>query len=220
MHKVPRVPLINDFYHQYLIDQKTTTFIRSVSKHYTLGTLERLAHHSARVTRRAAVLAVGLIGGYESNATLGRALCDMDRGVRMIADSNIRLLWTRWGTSSQRRRLNAIVRMNAAQRHHEAVRLATQLIAAVEELPETWHQRAVAHFNLGNFELAIDDCRQALERNPYHFVAAATIGQAQLRLGDRRAALDSFRWAMRLNPGLETARVQVQHLERTLNNPQ
>jgi tetratricopeptide (TPR) repeat protein len=218
MHKVPRIPLINDFYHQYLIDQKSTTFVRNVSKHYALGTLERLAGHNQRLTRRAAVLAIGLVGDYDSNATLGRALVDNDRGVRMIADNGIRLLWCRWGTSSQRRRLNTVIRMNAAHRHTEAIRLATQLIDTAGELPEAWNQRAVAYFGLGLFEASIRDCQQTLEMNPYHFVAAASMGQCHLQLGDRRSALESFRWAMRLNPGLETARAQVLHLERTLHN--
>ena len=218
MHKVPRIPLINDFYHQYLIDQKSTTFIRNVSKHYTIGTLERLAGHNQRLTRRAAVLAIGLVGDFDSNATLGRALVDSDRGVRMIADNGIRLLWCRWGTSSQRRRLNTVIRMNSAHRHTEAVRLASQLIDTAGELSEAWNQRAVAYFNLGLFEASIRDYQQTLDMNPYHFVAAAGMGQCQLKLNDRRSALESFRWAMRLNPGLETARAQVLHLERMLNN--
>jgi tetratricopeptide (TPR) repeat protein len=218
MHRIPRIPLINDFYHQYLIDQKSTTFVRNVSKHYAIGTLERLAAHDQRLTRRASVLAIGLIGDFDSNAALGRALVDNDRGVRMIAENGIRQLWCRWGTSSQRRRLNTVVRMNAAHRHAEAVRLASQLIETTGELPEAWNQRAVAYFSLGQFEASIRDCQQTLELNPYHFAAAAAMGQCHLQLGDRRSALDSFRWAVRLNPGLETARVHVQHLERTLNN--
>jgi tetratricopeptide (TPR) repeat protein len=218
MHKVPRIPLINDFYHQYLIDQKSTTYVRNVSKHYAIGTLERLADHNQRLTRRAAVLAIGLTGDYDSNATLGRALIDNDRGVRMIADNGIRLLWCRWGTNSHRRRLNTVIRMNAAHRHAEAVRLASHLIDSAGELPEAWNQRAVAYLSLGEFDKSIFDCQQALERNPYHFAAAASMGQCHLQLGDRRSALESFRWAMRLNPGLETARAQVLHLERSLNN--
>jgi tetratricopeptide (TPR) repeat protein len=218
MHPVPRIPLINDFYHQYLIDQKSTTFVRNVSKHYAIGTLERLTGHNQRLTRRASVLAIGLIGDFDSNATLGRALNDADRGVRMIADNGIRLLWCRWGTSSHRRRLNTVIRMNAARRHAEAVRLASHLIDTVGELPEAWNQRAVAYFSLGQFDESIRDCQQTLEMNPYHFVAAASMGQCHLQLGDRRSALDCFRWAMRLNPGLETARAQVLHLERTLHN--
>ena len=108
--------------------------------------------------------------------------------------------------------------MNAAHRHADAVRLASHLIDTAGDLPEAWNQRAMAYFSLGQFAESIRDCQQTLELNPYHFVAAAGMGQCHLQLGDRRSALEGFRWAMRLNPGLETARVQVVHLERTLSN--
>lgn len=216
MPRAPRIPLLNDFYHHYLIDQKSSAFIRRVAKHYTIGTLERLASHDQRLTRRAAALAIGLAGDYSSNATLGRALVDVDRGVRMIADNGIRLLWCRWGSVSHRRRLGTVVRMNSAEQYADALRLATQLIDSTSDLPEAWNQRALAHFSLGNLAESIRDCQQTLELNPYHFIAAAGMAQCHLRLGDRRSALDGFRWAIRLNPDLETARVHVVHLERTL----
>ena len=164
------------------------------------------------------MLAIGLMGEFESNATLGRALVDKDRGVRIIAENGIRLLWCRWGTNSQRRRLNTIIRMNTSHRHAEAVRLASHLIETAGDLPEAWNQRALAYFSLGQFDTSIRDCLQTLELNPYHFAAAAGMGQCHLQLGDRHSALDCFRWAVRLNPGLETARLHVQHLERTLHN--
>jgi tetratricopeptide (TPR) repeat protein len=217
MHTVPRMPLLNDFYHQYLIDQKSNVFVRRVSKQYAIGTLERLAGHPQRLTRRAAALAIGLLGDFRSNATLGGALVDTDRGVRMIADSGIRLLWCRWGTLSHRRRLNAVIRMNAAVRHADAVRLASQLIETAGEMPEAWNQRALAYFSLGKLQESIHDCQQTLALNPYHFVAAAGMAQCHLRMGDRRSALEGFRLAIRLNPDLETARVHVVHLERTLH---
>ncbi len=165
------------------------------------------------------MLAIGLLGDFGSNATLGHALVDIDRGVRMIAENGIRSLWCRWGTSSQRRRLNTVIRMNSAPQppRRRPPPEASHLIDTAGELAEAWNQRAVAYFGLGQFDESIRDCQQTLELNPYHFAAAAGMGQCHLQLGDRRSALESFRWAVRLNPGLETARVQVQHLERTLH---
>ncbi|NQT41550.1 MAG: tetratricopeptide repeat protein, partial [Planctomycetes bacterium] len=81
---------------------------------------------------------------------------------------------------------------------------------------EAWKQRAVAHFNLGQFVEAIRDCHQALEINPYHFLAATAMGQAYVQLGNRVSALESFRRALRLNPNLEGVRAQVDHLVRLI----
>ena len=65
-------------------------------------------------------------------------------------------------------------------------------------------------------EASIRDCRQSLEINPYHFPAATGMGKCYLQLGDRVAALEAFRRALRLNPGLEDVRAHVVYLQRAL----
>ncbi len=211
-------PLLDDFYRQYLEDQDSAALVERVLGRYSLGTLERLACHGQRLSRRGAVLVLGLAGDYSLNAVLGQALVDEDRAVRTLAEEGIRLLWCRSGNPGQRKRLATLLRLNAAQRYKQAVRHASQLLQTSTELAEAWNQRAVAHFGLGQFDLAIRDCRQTLELNCYHFGAAAGMGQCQLQLGDRQAALDSFRLALRLNPGLEGVRAHVLYLQRTLNS--
>ena len=91
---------------------------------------------------------------------------------------------------------------------------ATRLIERAPWLAEVWHQRAVAHVALGRFVEAIRDCHQVLEINPYHFVAATSMGQAYLQLGNPVSALECFRRALRLNPSLEGVRVQIVRLTR------
>ncbi len=211
-------PLLHDFYRQYLADQDSDALVDRVTGRYEIGTLERLACHGDRLSRRGAVLVLGLIGDYQSNAILGRALCDTDRGVRELAEQGIRWLWSRAGAAPQRKRLSTLIRLNSSQRYQQAARHATQLLETSPELAEAWNQRAVAHFGLGQFDQSIRDCRKTLELNPFHFAAATGMGQCYLQLGNRQAALDSFRLALRLNPGLEGVRAHVLHLQRTLNN--
>jgi tetratricopeptide (TPR) repeat protein len=76
----------------------------------------------------------------------------------------------------------------------------------------------VAHFALGRLVESIRDCHQALEINPYHFVAATSMGQAYLQLQNPVSALECFRRALRLNPDLERVRVQVVRLTRMVEN--
>src|SRR4051794_16047657 len=89
----PRTAQILDLYQVYLKDQDTNRFTRLVSKRYSVGTLERLTRHEVREVRRAAVLALGILAGYDSNAVLGRSLIDEDRVVRTLAENGIRSLW-------------------------------------------------------------------------------------------------------------------------------
>ena len=211
-----RSPFLLGFYEQYLTDQDSALFVRRTAECYGQGTLQRLAEHDGRKVRRAAVLALGSLADYEANATLGKALQDEDRHVRTLAETAIRNVWTRVGTTEQQQQLQALLRMNLAQHFHEAIRRATELAKTVPWFAEVWNQRAVAHFALGHYREAIADCHQALEINPYHFAAAAGMGQAYLQTGDPAAALESFRRALRLNPDLETVRVQIARLTRLM----
>lgn len=212
--KKRRHPRLLLLYRRYLDDQDSRGFVRRLSRHYTAGTLQRLAEHPSREVRRAAVLALGSVGDYGVNHTLGRALLDDDRTVRLLADNGIRAVWTRTGNDQQRRSLGRIIRLNATREFEAAVRQATELIEQAPALAEAWNQRAIARSHLGQFAESIRDCHQALELNPYHFVAATSMGQAYLELGNPISALQSFRRALRLNPDLESVRVQVVRLAR------
>src|SRR5690606_37653483 len=119
---------------------------------YTLATLERLAEMGTRMSRRAAVLALGFLADYESNAVLGRALCDEDRGVRLLAENGIRELWRRAGNEDQQQEIGIIIRLNASRQYLEAVIRSDHLIDEAPWIAEGWNQRAVAYFHLGRFE--------------------------------------------------------------------
>jgi tetratricopeptide (TPR) repeat protein len=211
-----RTPLLNEIYQQYLVDQDSAALVRKISERYTIGTLERIMVDGPRISRRGAVLALGLVGDYSSNAVLGRAMIDEDRGVRTLAESGIRSLWCRAGNANQRRKLGIVIRMNSSHRFEDAVRRATDLIEEAPWLAETWNQRAIAYFSQGRFDDSIRDCQQTLELNPYHFGAASGMGQCYLHLNDRVGALECFRRALRLNPNLEGIRTHVLYLQRSL----
>ncbi len=213
-----RLPFLLVLYQQYLDHQDLARFTGSVSECYRSGTLERLARHASREVRRAAVLALGFLGDYDANHSLGCALLDKDRTVRTLAENGIRSLWTRAGNEAECQELQLISRLNAAQLHKEAAARATKLIERAPWFAEVWHQRAVAHFALGRLVESIRDCHQTLEINPYHFVAATSMGQAYLQLQNPVSALECFRRALRLNPDLERVRVQVVRLTRMVEN--
>ena len=220
MSHTRRRPLLDAFYEQYLIDQDAQGFARHAVKKYSTGTLERLLDSGERMTRRAAAFGIGLLGDYESNAALGRALNDRDRGVRTLAENGIRALWCRQGPDGLRRKLGVVIRLNSLHRFEDAIKRASELVESAPWLGEAWNQRAIAQFSLRQFEESIRSCAQALEVNPYHFGAAAGMGQCFLQMGNRAGALESFRRALKLNPNLEGIRAQVQFLQRTLNKPE
>jgi tetratricopeptide (TPR) repeat protein len=209
-----RLPLLEFVYQQFLDDRDAAAFIRKVAARYAPATLERLLAHPARGCRRAAALALGYVGDYEQNASLGRALHDVDRGVRTMAENSLRAVWCRSGTEPQQKQLEAVIRENIAKHYPRAFTRATELVDLAPWFAEAWNQRAISQYGLGRYTESISDCRQALEINPYHFGAAAGMGQCFLNMGEIEDALLCFRRALKLNPELEGVRAAVQSLER------
>jgi tetratricopeptide (TPR) repeat protein len=211
-----KAPRLEAFYQEYLTNEISARFVAEVSKHYTLGTLARLTAFGSRTTRRAAVLSIGFLGGFDCNHVMGLALHDRDRVVRLLAENSIRELWYRDGSEQQRHQLQCIIRLNNAHRFDHAARDATCLIQEADGFAEAWNQRAIAYYQMERFSDSMRDCLQALEHNPYHFPAAVGMGHCHLELFDAVAALEGFRLALSINPDMENVRTQVGYLQRTL----
>lgn len=211
-------PLLLELYNQYLEDRDSAGLILRTAEAYSTGTLERLATHQSREVRRASIVALCLIGGYECNATVGRAMADEDRAVRILAENGIRWLWRRDGNPRQQRELAVIIRLNTSKAASEAFDRADRLVDAAPTMGEAWNQRAISHFNLKRFTAAIGDCRQALELNPYHFAAAVGMGQCHIEKGEDHRALECFQRALGLNRNLEGVRACVRYLKRALED--
>ena len=212
------LPLIDRLYSGYLEEVHSATFIQQISRNYSPGTLEQITATGSRISRRAAVLALGFAGNYSSNEVLGKALHDPDRAVRVLAENSIRSIWRRAAGERLRRELSIVSRSIVWEQYNEAVARVDEIIVHAPTFAEAWNQRGIAHYGIGHFDLSIRDCQQTLELNPFHFGAAAGIGICYLEEGDLEAALESFRQALDVNPGLEGVSAQIDHLQRTLGH--
>ena len=213
-----RYPMLDLFYQQYLTDEISADFIHAVSRNYSIGTLERLANSGSRMTRRASILAIGFVGDFSTNEVMGTALLDIDRGVRLLADHGIRQVWLRQGTESQQEAIRSLYRLVDQSRNEEAIDKATTLINVNPSLSEAWNQRAIAYGAEGEYAAAIEDCREALNCNRFHFPAAMGMAHCAMHLDDTFSALDGFRLALTLNPDLDQVRKHIAQIERTLED--
>lgn len=211
-------PLLTEFYEQYLEDHDLPKYLRCVADSYFVGTLEQLVTMGESMARRGAVLALGRLADYRSNAVVGRAMCDLDRGVRTLAEMAISRLWLRVGAVDQQRRLESVEHLLEQQQFEQAAQLAARIIQDSPWIAQAWYQRCKGFFHMGQYGAALRDGRQALEINAYHFPAATLVGRACEMQRDLPAALDSYRQALRLNPNLEEVRARVIQLQRTLKN--
>ena len=190
------------------------SFRTAVRERYTEGTLQRMLHVGDAGARRAAVLALGLCGGMASNAAVAGMLHDDDVLVRRFAAESLWELWFRGATPDQTLALQRAVRESNPTKSRAAL---DALIGLAPEFAEAHNQRAIWHFQRGEFARSAEDCETVLRLNPFHYGAAAGLGQCLLKLKKPRAALSAFRRALELNPALEHLGDTIRDLENALD---
>jgi tetratricopeptide (TPR) repeat protein len=188
-------------------------FRKKVSAKYTEGTLQRLLDSSHAQTRRAAVLALGLVGTMESNRALVGRLRDDDAVVRRLADDALWATWFRADSEANNQELQRLRRMRDAEK---ALAGLNRLIQKAPDFAEAYNQRAILYFRLEQFQKSLEDCERVLQRNPFHFGAKAGMGQCYMRLNNPKAALKAFRGAFRMNPNLHGVEDTIRALETAL----
>lgn len=213
-----RRPVLTTMYLRYLNDEDTAGFVNAVSQRYTVAVLEKIVLQGSLLARRAATMALGFLGDIDSTPVMTRALHDQDCGVRLLAETGLRELWCRDGGDGQRERLRILVHLNLSELYDVAVEAADELIAASPWIAEAWNQRAIALFNLQEFDDSARDCEQALARNPYHYAAAVGLANCHLERKNPKQALVAFRHALELNPDLDSVRSQIELLEQEIED--
>ena len=205
--------LLVDYYEAFLRDQDIEAFRRNVSARYNEGTLARLLQAGEPQARRASVLALGLFGGFASNAAVARGLRDPDPTVRTLADNALWAIWFRADTPENNEALERIRALVNRRRFDDAITLADRLIAKAPGFAEAYNQRAIARFFQGQFAESVEDCKLVLERNPYHTGALGGMGQCLLQLGNRDDAIKTFRRALKIQPYNDGLRETIAELE-------
>lgn len=189
-------------------------FRRIVRERYAEGTLCRiLESHPDPRHRRAAAVALGLVGSMASNAVMANALRDDDERVRAAAAESVWEIWFRGGDGRQGSGLRQAIGLPDSD---QRVAACTDLIREFPDFAEAYNQRAIQLFTRGAYALAVSDCEAVLRLNPYHFGAAAGMGQCYLRMNKPRAAVRAFAHALDLNPGLTNLRDVLDALQDSL----
>jgi len=194
-------------------------FKKKVQARYTEGTLQRLLQSRHTPTRRAAVLALGLMGTMESNGALAGMLHDEDLAVRRYAADALWQLWFRADEPANNEELQRLIQMAYDKEAGGPAKALAGLNALIRKAPrfaEAYNQRALLYFRAGRYDKAAADCAKALKLNPHHFGAASGMAQCFMKQKKLRAALRVFRRANRINPNLDSVREAIQSLERML----
>jgi tetratricopeptide (TPR) repeat protein len=187
-------------------------FKKQVAARYTEGTLTRLLSSPDLRTRRAALLALGVLGSMEANAAVAARLQDDAELAGMAADA----LWSLWFRGDSPANAEELQRLVRLRDRDKALAGLDQLVKRAPNFAEAYNQRAIVLFRLKQYERSIADCEKTLQLNPFHFGAQAGMGQCFLQLRKHKAALKAFRNALRINPHMDGIAETIRTLENAL----
>lgn len=96
----------------------------------------------------------------------------------------------------------------------EALSILDKVIGANPDYAEAWNKRATLYFMMKKDDASLKDIDKVLELEPRHFGALAGRGMILQRQKKYGAALDAYREALKLNPGMESVKDSIKELER------
>ena len=195
------------------LQRALATFKKRVAERYTEGTLLRLLESADPRTRRAALLALALVGSMDVNAALAARLRDDDGDVCRAA---VDALWSLWFRADTPAHNDELQRLSRLRDREKALAGLDALIQKAPNFAEAYNQRAIVAFRLKQFDRSIADCEKVMQLNPYHFGAQAGLAQGLLQLRRHKAALKAFRHALRLNPNMDGIAETIRALENAL----
>lgn len=207
-------PVLLGYYETFLESQDIDLFLQNILARYNDSTLLRLLESSQVETRRASVLALGLVGGPHCNGPVAARMKDSDSVVRSFAENALWGIWFRSDSPANNEELTAIRNLLSEERLEEAMTRVNTLIAKAPQFAEAWNQRAILHFTRGELQKSVDDCREVVKRNPYHFGAMSGMAQSLVKLGQPNEALDVFKALIRIQPHNEAVQAAIDSLER------
>ena len=136
---------------------------------------------------------------------------DNPQKVRLIERS----IWSIWVASDSptlELLMNRVIMRMGNQEYGEALRLLDAIVTISPEYAEGWNKRATVYYLLGRYEDSISDVEKTLDLEPRHFGALSGLGLIYNRLDEDAAALDAYERALKVNPHLGQAKLEVKRL--------
>jgi tetratricopeptide (TPR) repeat protein len=210
--------LLVDSFETFLKDQNVEAFRTRVDARYPEASLTGILANSPDVrARRAAALAAGFSASFRaSNAAVAKGLKDRDAVVRSLTENALWAIWFRAGTPENNKVVEEVSRLIGERELDRAIAKATTLIAKAPDFAEAYNQRAIAHYLKGEHAKSIEDCREVLALNPYHFGALTGMAGCYRILGQPRKMLAALRQALRVRPHDEAIAETIKRLEAEL----
>ncbi|WP_235908368.1 HEAT repeat domain-containing protein [Roseiconus nitratireducens] len=203
-------------YRRLLATADAPQYAAEVDEHYSPATLASLLCRGDVELRRAAAMALGLLGNSRSIEPLGRALCDVDRGVRLVADDSFRGLLLRDAAPTHHQQLLKVMHLTDGGEFAAALAPAMIVADQAPRYAEAHFQLACCWHGLEEPEKASEAYAACLWRCRFHYTAWQGWARCQIIAGDFRSAAAALQRCLDINPDLECARAQLRAVRRRM----
>jgi tetratricopeptide (TPR) repeat protein len=97
-----------------------------------------------------------------------------------------------------------------------ALKAFDAVVAHAPNFAEGWNKRATVEFLLGDYNASMADIARTLKLEPRHFGALAGLGQVEMALGNKAAALEAFSQALAIDPYLGEVSEMAEQLKKEI----
>lgn len=138
--------------------------------------------------------------------------------------SHEREIWRIWiapEDETLRELMDAAIDKVRQAEYKASLEMFDNIIKRYPKYAEVWNQRALAHFQLRNFDASLKDIARTLKLEPRHFGALSGRGVILLEQGETKLAEQAILRAMRYHPYISSRRLlqDIPLLEATNNGP-
>ncbi|MTI00122.1 tetratricopeptide repeat protein [Roseibium sp. RKSG952] len=127
--------------------------------------------------------------------------------------NEIQKIWLKSGSDTVDVLMQRASKAMQADDHGLALDLLDVIVTLKPDFAEGWNRRATVFYMRQDYGSSLADIERTLALEPRHWGALSGLAIIQRRLGVEDRALDSFRQALKIHPGLENARTAVEELE-------
>lgn len=160
---------------------------------------------------------LGMVGSLRDEAALAELLHCKDADTRDAAEDALWRLWMQAGSSCGNAMLAEALKHVERDEFDAALALLDHLTIDEPTFAEAHHQRGIVLHLLDRLEPAAEAYKIAIDLNPHHFRAMASLGHVFAQRGKLAGALRAYRAALRVHPGLSELREVVPQLAAAID---
>jgi tetratricopeptide (TPR) repeat protein len=184
--------------------RQTEWFKEQMYRRLVNGALEKKLH-------AASVLAD--VGGEDQ---LLRALRAEDPATSEAARRAVEYVWFNAAGREAFERMQAAYLAEEREDYAQALRILDELVSKFPQFAEAWNRRGSVHWQLGDYDKSMADCRRALKLNPHHYGALQGQGVCLLKKGNLLEACKALRASLKIAPHDEATRRTLHKCEELL----